>query len=227
MKSKSPSSPASRTSSFQFLKSAAAPGDYPSEDVPEIAITGRSNAGKSSFLNQLAVTPTKKGKAKPTRQPPAKVSQTPGKTRLLNFFATESYRWVDMPGYGFASRAGDEMRSWRQLIEEYLAGRPNLVGAIVIMDIRREWSPDEEQLRAFFNRISLPFCVVLTKADKVSSNEARQFSKAIAQASGAPAFVVSNATQMGGREVEAFCFENWVKPAKASAAESARQPRRV
>lgn len=189
---------------LQFLKSAAGPKDYPGGDQPEVAITGRSNAGKSSFLNQLGLN---------QRRPIVKISQKPGKTRLLNFFALGKYRWVDMPGYGFATRGGDEMQSWQALIETYLSSRPNLVGAVLIMDIRRPWTVDEENLRAFFNAIALPFCVVLSKADKVAGGQIRKHLDEIMKASGAPVFAVSNTRREGADAVENFCFREWVKPA--------------
>ena len=186
-----------------FLKSAASPKDYPPADRPEIAITGRSNAGKSSFLNQIS---------EHTRRNVAKVSQSPGKTRLLNFFEAEKYRWVDMPGYGFASRSGDEVVGWRDLIEDYLSVREGLVGAVLVADIRREWSQDEEDLRTFFNSINLPFCVILTKADKVAAHEAEKQVLKISQQSGAQAFAISNTKEVGADLVEDFCFKHWVKP---------------
>ena len=91
----------------RFLKSAVWPKDYPEADRPEIALIGRSNAGKSSLLNALV------------SQKAAKVSQTPGKTRLLNFFDFgDHYRLVDMPGYGFAARSGDEILAWEKMIKK-------------------------------------------------------------------------------------------------------------
>src|SRR6478752_7250400 len=108
---------------IQFIKSAVLPKDYPIHKMAEVAIAGRSNAGKSSFINAL------------TRDKVAKVSSTPGKTRLLNFFnMADSYVLVDMPGYGFASRSNSEVLEWHEMIETYLMSRENLVGLILVMD---------------------------------------------------------------------------------------------
>lgn len=191
---------------IQFLKSAAAPSDFPMGDCPEIAIAGRSNSGKSSFLNQF------------TRAQIAKVSQAPGKTRLLNFFnvvapntTVTKYRWVDMPGYGFASRGGEEINSWTDLIEAYLAERPTLVGAILVIDIRREWTEDEENLRSYFNSLNIPFCLALTKKDKVTETQARSRVSYFEKASGVRAFAVSNLKKQGADEVEDFCYRQWIR----------------
>lgn len=190
---------------IHFMTSAAGPEGFPASDDPEIAIAGRSNSGKSSFLNQLT----------PARSNIAKVSQAPGKTRLLNFFrvvgSARPYRWVDMPGYGFASRSGDEVNSWTKLIEGYLNERPNLVGAVLVIDIRRDWIEDEENLRRFFEAINVPFCLALTKRDKVTEQEARNRVKYFEKISGAKAFAVSNLKRLGAEEVEDFCFKKWVR----------------
>src|SRR6478752_6525097 len=130
---------------IQFIKSAVLPKDYPIHKMAEVAIAGRSNAGKSSFINAL------------TRNKVAKVSSTPGKTTLLNFFNMEdSYVLVDMPGYGFAARSNDEISQWHQMIEAYLMSRENLVGLVVIMDIRRDWTADEELLKKFSDERGFP-----------------------------------------------------------------------
>jgi len=127
---------------IQFIKSAVLAKDYPNHNMAEVAIAGRSNAGKSSFINGLA-----KSKI-------AKVSSTPGKTRLLNFFNMEdSYVLTDMPGYGFAARSGNELREWQQMIETYLTTRENLKGLILVMDIRRSWTNDEEIMRLFLKNM--------------------------------------------------------------------------
>src|SRR5687768_5730395 len=92
-----------------FIKSAKVPKDFPHGSKPEVAIAGRSNAGKSSLINIMA------------RSKVAKVSSTPGKTRLLNFFDYDNkFRLVDMPGYGFSKRSGHEQHSWEEMVEAYL-----------------------------------------------------------------------------------------------------------
>ncbi len=186
---------------IQFIKSAVLAKDYPQSNKAEIAIAGRSNAGKSSFINALA-----KNKV-------AKVSSTPGKTRLLNFFSMEdSYVLVDMPGYGFASRSGDEMAEWHQMIETYLMTRENLCGLLLVMDIRREWTRDEELLKKFSDQRGFPMAVVLTKADKLSRNQMLQAVAKMKRACGLSAvFAVSALKKNGQDEVEDYIYENWVK----------------
>lgn len=186
---------------IQFIKSAVLAKDYPVNRKAEVAIAGRSNAGKSSFINALA-----KNKV-------AKVSSTPGKTRLLNFFNMEdSYTLVDMPGYGFAARSGDEMTEWHQMIETYLMTRENLSGLLLIMDIRRSWTEDEELLKEFSDRRGFPMAVVLTKSDKLSRSQMLQAVAKVKKASGLSAvFAVSCLKKTGQDEVEEYMFENWVK----------------
>jgi len=187
----------------RYLKSAQWSKDFPTGNKPEIAITGRSNAGKSSFLNQWA------GSAV------AKVSQAPGKTRLINFFdiANGKYRWVDLPGYGYAARGHSEREEWADMIEQYLAERTNLVGALLVMDVRRDWSEEEENLKHYMNSSGRPLAVVATKIDKIKPNEAKKLQKTLELESGCPVFLVSNFRKVGATEVEDFCFKNWVQPA--------------
>lgn len=186
---------------IKFIKSAVLAKDFPVSNKPEVAIAGRSNAGKSSFINALGNTKI------------VKVSATPGKTRLLNFFSFgEHYNLVDMPGYGFAARSGDEMRDWQQMIETYLMGRENLRGLLLVMDIRREWDQDEELLKHFSDTRGFPMAVVLTKADKMSRNQMMSAIAKIKKQSGISAVFASSATKREGQEeVEDYMFENWIK----------------
>lgn len=187
---------------IQFIKSAVLAKDYPVHKKAEIAIAGRSNAGKSSFINSLC-----------SKVKIAKVSSTPGKTRLLNFFdMDDSYVLVDMPGYGFAARSVDEIEEWNQMIETYLMARENLAGLILVMDIRRDWTPDEELLKKFSEERGFPLAVVLTKADKMSRSQMLQAVAKIKKTSGLSAvFPVSALKKTGQNEVEDYVYENWVK----------------
>jgi GTP-binding protein len=186
---------------IKFIKSAVLPKDYPQTGKKEIAIAGRSNAGKSSFLNALGNTKI------------AKVSNTPGKTRLLNFFGRgDSYVLVDMPGYGFAARSGNEMREWHTMVENYLSMREELAGLVLVMDSRRDWSEDEELLKAFTDSRGLPLAVVLTKSDKLNRNDIQKALVKIKKDAATEAVFMTSALKNDGQEaVENYVFENWVK----------------
>ena len=185
---------------LKFLKSASDLTGCPEDLVPEVAIAGRSNAGKSTFINGL------QGGAI------AKVSGKPGKTRLLNFFEVgDNYRLVDMPGYGFASVSASEMKQWQSMIEGYLSLRGNLRGLILIMDIRRNWTQDEQMLVDFMSARELPSIVVLTKADKLKRGPGLQRKKKLESDSGLPCFLCSQPKKQGFYEVENFIFDNWVE----------------
>jgi GTP-binding protein len=141
-----------------FLKSAAKPADFPPDTGREVAFVGRSNSGKSTAVN--VVTGARKL---------ARVSKTPGRTQLLNFFSFgEHRRLVDLPGYGFARVAPDVQDRWRKSLETYLRDRASLAGLVVTMDIRRGMTPLDEQLLRWLEPRELPVAVLLTKADKLS-----------------------------------------------------------
>lgn len=184
-----------------FITSAADSTGWPKGDRPEVALAGRSNAGKSSFLNALGASRI------------AKVSQVPGKTRLLNFFdAGTKYRFVDMPGYGFSKRSGDEQAGWEGLIETYIRERANLVGLILLMDIRRDWTADEIQVRDFAESHGRRVALVLTKMDTLSKSEAQKRKQEIArQSHERDIFLVTERDRKTIADVEDFVFKNWVK----------------
>ena len=153
-----------------FLKSAASPADFPADGGREVALVGRSNSGKSTALN--AITGARKL---------ARVSKTPGRTQLLNFFSVgEDRRLVDLPGYGFARVAPDVQARWRRSLESYLRERGSLVGLVVTMDIRRGVTPLDDQLLRWLEPRGVPVAVLLTKADKLSRSASLAQERAVA-----------------------------------------------
>ena len=129
--------------------------------LPEVAFGGRSNVGKSSLLNRLV-----------RRKAFARVSQTPGKTREINFFrVNDAFYLVDLPGYGYA-RVSKAMRDrWREIIESYLRRSPMLRGMVQLVDARHPPTPDDLRMLDFLSTIELPTLVVLTKIDKLRPRE--------------------------------------------------------
>jgi GTP-binding protein len=145
----------------RFVTSAAKPDQFPPPGLPEIAIVGRSNVGKSSVINSL------------TQQDGlARTSRTPGRTRLVNWFEVNGkFHFVDLPGYGYAEVSRDMRESWRPLIESYLSDRKSLVGVLLLVDVRR--GPGEEELDfvPWLEAKSIPIVVALTKSDKLAKNK--------------------------------------------------------
>jgi GTP-binding protein len=141
-----------------FLKSAAAPADFTDDVGREVAFVGRSNSGKSTALNLVA------GQRKLAR-----VSKTPGRTQLINFFeVAPERRLVDLPGYGFARVAPGTRERWRRLIEAYITQRRSLVGVMITVDIRRGITELDDELLRWLRALDLPVALLLTKADKLS-----------------------------------------------------------
>ncbi len=183
----------------RFVKSASRFDQFPEGKTPQVAIAGRSNSGKSSFINTLA------------RQKVAKVSGTPGKTRLLNIFDVESKFWlVDMPGYGYAARSHTERGDWEKMIEEYLVNSENLKGLILVMDIRRNWAEEESMLLDFCNATGLEIVVALTKADKLSRSKWKAAVMKMEKQLGVPVYALSSLKKWGISDVIGHVFKNWI-----------------
>lgn len=147
----------------QFIKSAARPGDFPDDTGVELAVVGRSNSGKSSAIN--AIVGSKKL---------ARVSKTPGRTQLINFFSIgDDRRLVDLPGYGFA-RVPDKVRAdWNELIGAYFEGRRSIAGLLITVDIRRGLNELDRRMLDWAAELDIPTIVLLTKADKLSRGGAQ------------------------------------------------------
>lgn len=141
----------------EFVKSAVQPQDYPRDDLPFVAFAGRSNVGKSSLLNTLA-----------NRKRLALVSQTPGRTRLINFYrVNDAMYFVDLPGYGFAKAPKGEQSRWDRMMRGFVENNPRLRAVVTLFDIRRDLEPDDRALLDWLAYHRVPILVALTKADKV------------------------------------------------------------
>jgi len=158
----------------RFIISAVRPDQFPPEAEPEIAFLGRSNVGKSSLLNALLGTDAGSGTL-------ARVSRVPGRTQMINFFEVDGgFRFVDLPGYGFAKVPLEISRKWKVLIGQYLLGRPGLKLAVLLVDSRRGWMEKDVELREWLETNAIPFMVVATKVDKLKSQKERhESSKAL------------------------------------------------
>lgn len=158
--------------SAEFIKSARCPEDFPRSEFPEVAFVGRSNVGKSSLINTLL-----------NRRRLAQTSNTPGRTRLINYFEINNlFYFVDLPGYGYARVPLAIKKEWGPMIERYLKIRENLVLVLMILDARRIPSKGDEMLKQWLECNSIPFRYVMTKADKLSSNEFLQQRRRISDA---------------------------------------------
>lgn len=140
---------------------ASVDGWRPPAELPEIAFAGRSNVGKSSLLNRLV-----------HRKKFARVSNTPGRTREVNFFKVNgAFLLVDLPGYGYARISKERRAEWRPLIESYLRSTNQLHGVVQLLDSRHDPSPDDLQMLDYLGEIGVPTIIVLTKIDKLAAKE--------------------------------------------------------
>lgn len=185
-----------------FIKSAASPKDFPDDSGREVAFVGRSNSGKSTAVNLVA------GVRKLAR-----VSKTPGRTQLVNFFSFgEGRRLVDLPGYGFARVPPEVQARWRTLLETYLRDRASLVGLVVTVDIRRGLTRlDDQLLRWLESRRELPVGVLLTKADKLSRGAGLAVEQQVAAALGPKPLVTRfSAPTQDGVEAARGWLDSWL-----------------
>ncbi len=145
-----------------FLKSAAQLSQLPKDQGAEVAFIGRSNSGKSTAINSIT------GKKRL-----AKTSKTPGRTQLLNFFQIDEHiRLVDLPGYGFANVPNDIQANWEKTIANYLKTRKSLKGLVITMDIRHPLKSQDQAMLAWVSHYQIPVYILLTKADKLTRNQA-------------------------------------------------------
>jgi len=176
----------------RFIISAARPEQFPPEAEPEIAFLGRSNVGKSSLLNALVSA----GKV-------AHVSSRPGCTQEINFYQVDGgYRFVDLPGYGFAKVPKRITQEWKELIESYLLGRKALELAVILVDARRGWMEKDVELREWLELHQRPYMVAAMKVDKLGSHKERHQSRlALRQGYAGELLECSAVTGRGVREI--------------------------
>ncbi|MDW7652303.1 MAG: ribosome biogenesis GTP-binding protein YihA/YsxC [Bacillota bacterium] len=181
--------------SAQFVISAAAASQFPTENLPEVAFVGRSNVGKSSLLNALV-----------NRKKLALTSGSPGKTRLVNFFLiNDSFMFADLPGYGFARVSQDMKKQWGLLIEEYLRTREPLRLVAQLVDVRHPPSADDLAMYRWLVHYNIPTVIVATKADKISrgnwQKHIKQIRTGLGLGSEGPVTLFSSETGQGKDEL--------------------------
>lgn len=160
-----------KINSAEIIISAVSPKQYPQDALPEIALAGRSNVGKSSFINKML-----------NRKNLARTSSKPGKTQTLNFFKiNDEFFFVDVPGYGFARVSKTEKEKWGKMIEEYFVGRKELKAVVQLVDLRHPPTKDDKDMYDFLKYYQIPTIIVATKADKISKGQWQKHIKIVKQ----------------------------------------------
>jgi GTP-binding protein len=155
--------------SSEIVISAVKPEQYPETDLPEFALAGRSNVGKSSFINKML-----------NRKGLARISSKPGKTQTLNFYLiNEILHFVDVPGYGYAKVSKTERAAWGKMIETYFTRREQLRAAVQIVDLRHPPSKDDVMMYEFLKHHDIPCIIIATKADKIPKGKWQKHLKVV------------------------------------------------
>ena len=175
----------------ELVISAVRPAQYPDDGLPEFALAGRSNVGKSSFINKMI-----------GRKSMARISSKPGKTQTLNFYKIEEKLfYVDVPGYGYAKVSKSEREAWGKMIERYITGREELRAVIQIVDLRHPPSKDDIAMYEFMKHFEIPCIVIATKADKIPKGKWDKHRKIVREGlgmqKGDPLIVFSSETGLG------------------------------
>lgn len=197
----------------EYIRSCVKPSQYPADGLPEVALVGRSNVGKSSLINTLA------GKKRL-----AKTSSAPGKTRTINFYRfNRAFYLVDLPGYGFAKVPLAERLSWKVMIERYFEVRRTVKGVIVVLDSRRDPGPTESSLYMWLEGLKIPVLTVATKCDKLSRNKLSSRLSAIKKELPSSELVCFSAATGEGKVPVAKTIERMVRDGRASKNEGGRE----
>ena len=179
----------------QMIGSFVRPEQFPTEGLPEFALAGRSNVGKSSFINRMI-----------GRKALARISSKPGKTQQLNFYKIEEqFFFVDVPGYGYAKVSKSERAAWGRMIETYFTGREQLKAVVLIVDIRHNPTNDDCMMYDFLKHYNIPVIVVATKADKIPRGKWDKHKKIVKETlqmdGNDPLFIFSSEKGLGFEEV--------------------------
>lgn len=150
-----------KVNSAEIVISAVKPAQYPDVDMPEFALAGRSNVGKSSFINKML-----------GRKSLARTSSKPGKTQTLNFYLiNEAFHFVDVPGYGYAKVSKKEREAWGKMIETYITSREQLKAVVLLVDLRHPPTADDRLMYDFLKHYNITCIIVATKADKIPKSK--------------------------------------------------------
>lgn len=192
-----------------FLTSAARPEQAPPDHGYEVAFAGRSNAGKSSALNTLC-----------DQKNLARTSKTPGRTQLLNFFAVDDERrLVDLPGYGYAKVSERQKQEWQRAMGRYLETRKCLKGIVLVMDIRTPLKDFDLQMLEWAHHFQIPCHILLTKADKLSRNEANQALLDVKKLNGPFSVQIFSSLKKQGIDVAHAVLDRWLEHSAETEAE--------
>jgi GTP-binding protein len=184
-----------KINSVDMVISAVRRSQYPTDEKPEFLLVGRSNVGKSSFINTII-----------NRKNYARTSATPGKTQTINFYlVNDSFYLVDAPGYGYASISKKKQMKFGLMMEDYLANRPNLKQVFMLIDFRHKPSKDDIMMYTFLKHYNLPVTIIATKSDKVGITQHQKQRNIILSelelVMGNDFVVFSNITKLGRDEV--------------------------
>ncbi|MEF3310831.1 ribosome biogenesis GTP-binding protein YihA/YsxC [Paenibacillus sp. GYB004] len=182
----------------EFVISAVGPAQYPEEGLPEIALAGRSNVGKSSLINKMI-----------QRKNLARTSSQPGKTQTLNFYKINGELYfVDLPGYGYAKVSRTQREQWGKFIEQYLLQRDRLRLLLLLVDARHPPTRDDVSMYDWLTHFSIPVCVVATKADKIPRSQwqkhVKQVKETLFMRGSDPLVLFSSETGLGKDELWAI-----------------------
>lgn len=190
--------------SVEYIKASTRWDDGPTDGLPEIAVIGRSNVGKSSLINFLL-----------NKKKAAYVSKTPGKTQLIHFFLiNRSFYLVDLPGYGYARTPKNTRKSWGPMIENYLLKRETLAAVSLLIDIRHPGSPLDMQMADWLEQHQLHTLFIATKGDKLKLGKRRLQAGALKRIFNASDLIQTSSTKKQGKDAVWKSIESVVFPKK-------------